>query len=82
VRKAEQRAAIFSDRRRYGREVALPSGASYGRRIGVNIVFMPGFGIPVTERGKGARGACAPVMSDNGHAVVSDYVQQINGVGR
>ena len=30
------------------RGVALPSGASYCCRIGVNIVFMAAFGIPVT----------------------------------
>ncbi len=47
-RKAKQGAAIFRDWRRYGREVALPSAASYGCRIGVNIVFMAAFGIPVT----------------------------------
>ena len=29
-------------------EVALPSGASYCCRIGVNVVFMAAFGIPVT----------------------------------
>ncbi len=46
--KAKQGAAIFSDWGRYGREVALPSGASYLCRIGVNIVFMAGFGISVT----------------------------------
>ena len=47
-RKAKQAAAIFSDWGRYGREVALPSGASYACRIGVNVVFMATFGIPVT----------------------------------
>ena len=47
-RKAKQGAAIFSDWGRYGRQVALPSGASYACRIGVNVVFMAGFGIPVT----------------------------------
>jgi hypothetical protein len=47
-RKAKQGAAIFSDWGRYGREVALPSGASYACRIGVNVVFMAAFGIPVT----------------------------------
>ncbi len=47
-RKAKQGAAIFSDWGRYGREVALPSGASYACRIGVNVVFMATFGIPVT----------------------------------
>ena len=41
-------AAIFRDRRRYAREVALPSGASFGCRIGVNVVFMAAFGIPIT----------------------------------
>ena len=46
--KAKQGAAIFSDWGRYGREVALPSSASYLCRIGVNVVFMAGFGIPVT----------------------------------
>jgi uncharacterized membrane protein YbhN (UPF0104 family) len=30
------------------REVAVPQGASYGCRIGVNVVFMAAFGIPVT----------------------------------
>jgi uncharacterized membrane protein YbhN (UPF0104 family) len=47
-RKAKQGAAIFSDWRRYGREVALPSSASYLCRIGVNVVFMAAFDIPVT----------------------------------
>jgi len=41
-------AAIFSNRRRYARDVALPSAASYGCRIGVNVVFMAAFGIPIT----------------------------------
>jgi uncharacterized membrane protein YbhN (UPF0104 family) len=41
-------AAIFRDRRRYAREVALPSAASYGCRIGVNVVFMAAFSIPIT----------------------------------
>jgi len=47
-RKAKQGAAIFSDWGRYGREVAIPSGASYVCRIAVNVVFMAAFGIPVT----------------------------------
>lgn len=47
-RKAKTGAAIFRDWRRYAREVALPSGLSYCCRIGVNIVFMAAFGIPVT----------------------------------
>jgi uncharacterized membrane protein YbhN (UPF0104 family) len=46
--KAKQGAAIFRDWRRYAREVALPSGASYCARIGVNVVFMAAFGIPIT----------------------------------
>jgi uncharacterized membrane protein YbhN (UPF0104 family) len=41
-------AAIFSDWGRYGREVALPSGASYCCRLGVNVVFMVAFAIPIT----------------------------------
>ena len=44
----KQGLAIFSDWRRYAREVALPSGASYCCRIGVNVVFMAAFDIPVT----------------------------------
>jgi len=47
-RKAKQGAAIFSDWRRYAREVALPSAVSYCFRIGVNVVFMAAFGIPIT----------------------------------
>ena len=46
--KAKQGAAIFRDRRRYAREVAVPSGVSYGCRMGVTMVFMAAFGIPVT----------------------------------
>jgi uncharacterized membrane protein YbhN (UPF0104 family) len=46
--KAKQGAAIFRDWRRYGRTVALPSAASYCCRIGVNVVFMVAFDIPVT----------------------------------
>jgi uncharacterized membrane protein YbhN (UPF0104 family) len=41
-------AAIFRDVGRYARQVAAPSAASYGCRIGVNVVFMAAFGIPVT----------------------------------
>ena len=47
-RKAKQGAAIFSDWRRYARDVAAPSAASYACRIGVNIVFMAAFHLPVT----------------------------------
>lgn len=47
-RKAKQGAQIFRDRRRYVRDVALPSAASYACRIGVNVVFMAAFRIPVT----------------------------------
>jgi uncharacterized membrane protein YbhN (UPF0104 family) len=46
--KAKAGAAIFRDWRRYVREVALPSAASYGCRIGVNVVFMAAFEIPIT----------------------------------
>jgi uncharacterized membrane protein YbhN (UPF0104 family) len=46
--KVKQGAAIFSDWGRYGREVALPSGASYCCRIACNMIFMFAFGIPVT----------------------------------
>jgi uncharacterized membrane protein YbhN (UPF0104 family) len=46
--KAKEGAAIFADWRRYVRQVALPSVASYGCRIGVNVVFMAAFAIPVT----------------------------------
>jgi uncharacterized membrane protein YbhN (UPF0104 family) len=41
-------AAIFRDWRRYAREVAAPSALSYVCRIGVNVVFMAAFGIPIT----------------------------------
>jgi uncharacterized membrane protein YbhN (UPF0104 family) len=40
--------AIFSDWGRYAREVALPSGISFGCRIGVNVVFMAAFSITIT----------------------------------
>jgi uncharacterized membrane protein YbhN (UPF0104 family) len=46
--KAKRGAAIFSDWRRYAREVALPSAISYVCRIGVNMTFMAAFGIPIT----------------------------------
>ena len=46
--KAKQGAAIFSDWGRYARHVALPSAASYSCRIGVNVVFMAAFNIPIT----------------------------------
>jgi uncharacterized membrane protein YbhN (UPF0104 family) len=46
--KAKQGAAIFSDWGRYARQVAAPSAASYACRIGVNIVFMAAFDLPVT----------------------------------
>jgi uncharacterized membrane protein YbhN (UPF0104 family) len=46
--KVKEGAAIFRDWRRYAREVAAPSAISYGCRIGVNIVFMAAFGIPIT----------------------------------
>jgi hypothetical protein len=46
--KIKEGAAIFRDWRRYARGVALPSAASYCCRIGVNVVFMFAFDIPVT----------------------------------
>jgi uncharacterized membrane protein YbhN (UPF0104 family) len=46
--KAKEGAAIFRDWRAYVRGVAVPSALSYACRIGVNIVFMAAFGIPVT----------------------------------
>jgi uncharacterized membrane protein YbhN (UPF0104 family) len=46
--KVKEGAAIFRDWRRYARQVALPSAGSYSCRIGVNVVFMAAFGIPVT----------------------------------
>jgi len=46
--KVKQGASIFRDRRRYAREVALPSAGSYCCRIGVDVVFMAAFGIPIT----------------------------------
>jgi len=46
--KARQGAHIFRDWRRYAGDVALPSAGSYGCRVGVNVVFMAAFGIPVT----------------------------------
>jgi len=46
--KAKEGAAIFRNRRRYAMQVALPSAASYGCRIGVNVVFMAAFGIPIS----------------------------------
>jgi uncharacterized membrane protein YbhN (UPF0104 family) len=47
-RKAKQGAHIFNDFRRYLHSVALPSAGSYCCRIGVNVVFMAAFQIPVT----------------------------------
>jgi uncharacterized membrane protein YbhN (UPF0104 family) len=44
----KQGAAIFRDWRRYAMEVALPSAASFACRIGVNVVFMAAFDIPIT----------------------------------
>lgn len=46
--KARQGAAIFRDWRRYAKGVALPSAVSYCCRIGVNVVFMAAFDIPIT----------------------------------
>jgi uncharacterized membrane protein YbhN (UPF0104 family) len=46
--RAKAGGAILRDWRRYGVEVAVPSAASYGCRIGVNVSFMAAFDIPVT----------------------------------
>jgi uncharacterized membrane protein YbhN (UPF0104 family) len=46
--KAKAGGAILRDWRRYGLEVALPSAASYCCRIGVNVIFMAAFSIPIT----------------------------------
>jgi Lysylphosphatidylglycerol synthase TM region len=46
--KVKEGASIFRDKRRYAREVAAPSAGSYCCRIGVNVVFMAAFGIPIT----------------------------------
>ena len=46
--KAKQGASIFRDWRRYAKDVAAPSAASYCCRIAVNIVFMAAFDVPVT----------------------------------
>ena len=40
--------AILRDWRRYARQVAFPSALSYVCRIGVNVVFMAAFSIPIT----------------------------------
>ena len=47
-RQIKEGGRVFADRRRYMTQVALPSAASYACRIGVNMVFMAGFGIPIT----------------------------------
>lgn len=47
-RRIQEGGAILRDRRRYTKEVALPSAASYCCRIGVNVVFMAAFSIPIT----------------------------------
>ena len=46
--KAKAGGAILKDWRRYLREVAFPSALSYCCRIGVNVVFMAAFSIPIT----------------------------------
>jgi uncharacterized membrane protein YbhN (UPF0104 family) len=45
---AKEGGAIFRDWRRYAMEVALPSALSFGCRIGVNVIFMAAFSIPIT----------------------------------
>ena len=46
--KAKAGGAILRDWRRYALEVALPSALSYLCRIGVNVIFMAAFSIPIT----------------------------------
>ena len=46
--KAKAGGAILRDWRRYGIEVAVPSALSYCCRIGVNVIFMAAFSIPIT----------------------------------
>jgi uncharacterized membrane protein YbhN (UPF0104 family) len=46
--RAKTGGAILKDWRRYAREVAAPSAASYVCRIGVNMSFMYAFDIPIT----------------------------------
>ena len=45
---AKEGAAVFRDWRAYVRGVAVPSSLSYACRIGVNVVFMAAFSIPIT----------------------------------
>ena len=47
-KKAKQGARIFGEWRRYAHDVALPSTGSYCCRMGVNVVFMAAFDIPIT----------------------------------
>jgi uncharacterized membrane protein YbhN (UPF0104 family) len=46
--KAKAGGAILRDWRRYALEVAVPSALSYLCRIGVNVIFMAAFSIPIT----------------------------------
>jgi uncharacterized membrane protein YbhN (UPF0104 family) len=46
--KAKAGGAILRDWRRYALEVAVPSTLSYLCRIGVNVIFMAAFSIPIT----------------------------------
>jgi uncharacterized membrane protein YbhN (UPF0104 family) len=46
--KAKQGARVFANWGSYLRNVALPSAASYCCRVGVNVVFMAAFSIPIT----------------------------------
>jgi uncharacterized membrane protein YbhN (UPF0104 family) len=46
--KAKEGAAIFRNWHAYVRGVAIPSALSYACRIGVNVVFMAAFSIPIT----------------------------------
>ena len=46
--KAKLGARVFANWGSYAREVATPSAASYCCRVGVNVVFMAAFGVPIT----------------------------------
>lgn len=46
--KARQGAKVFANKSSYVVNVAAPSAASYACRVGVNVVFMAAFGIPIT----------------------------------
>jgi uncharacterized membrane protein YbhN (UPF0104 family) len=73
-RRAKQGAAIFGDRRRYAKGVALPSAASYSCRIGVSVVFMAAFHIPIT--------AFTVVLIASSHTLSQIFAITPGGVGQ